>query len=229
VATRDAFLSIASHELKTPLTSLTIQTQLRRRQLDRGETASFTPANLARMLDSDARQLDRLTRLIDDMLDISRISSGKLTINPEPVNLAQLLREVIERHVDQFHRAHCLLTVSGDETVHGLWDRFRIEQVVTNLLTNALKYGAGKPVEASVRYEQGKAILEIADQGIGIAPADHERIFRQFERAVSAGEASGLGLGLYIVKQITDLHQGSVQVQSELGKGSRFVVTLPAS
>ncbi|MGZ3654275.1 MAG: sensor histidine kinase [Bdellovibrionota bacterium] len=227
VASRDAFLSIASHELKTPLTSLTIQAQLRRRQLDRGQFDSFSPFNLIRMVESDARQLDRLNRLIDDMLDISRIASGKLTVNFEPVNLTQLLREAADRQVDQFGKAGCELTISGDEHAVGLWDRFRIEQVITNLLTNAMKYGAGCPVHASVRVEGANAILEVADHGIGIAAADQERIFRQFERAVGPGEASGLGLGLYIVKQILELHRGSISVESELGKGSRFIVSLP--
>jgi len=227
VASRDAFLSIASHELKTPLTSLTIQTQLRRRQLDRGRFESFSPFNLIRMVESDARQLDRLNRLIDDMLDISRIASGKLTVNFEPVNLTHLLREAADRQVDQFGKAGCELTVSGDEHAVGLWDRFRIEQVITNLLTNAMKYGAGRPVHASVRIVGANAILEVADHGIGIAPADQERIFRQFERAVGPSEVSGLGLGLYIVKQILDLHHGSVWVESELGKGSKFFVSLP--
>jgi signal transduction histidine kinase len=225
VAARDAFLSIASHELKTPLTSLTIQTQLRRRQLGRGQT--FTTEALMKMAEGDARQLDRLTRLIDDMLDISRIASGKLTINPEPVNLSQLVREVAERGSDQAARAGSSITVSGDTDVSGSWDRFRIEQVVTNLFTNAVKYGAGKPVQAVVRSVDGMASLEVIDQGIGIAPADQERIFRQFERAVGPSEVSGLGLGLYIVNQILELHGGSIRVESQAGQGSKFVVLLP--
>lgn len=225
VAARDAFLSIASHELKTPLTSLTIQTQLRRRQLGRGQT--FTPEALLKMADGDARQLARLTRLIDDMLDISRIASGKLTINREHVNLSHVVREVAERSADQATRAGSPLLVSGDADVSGSWDRFRIEQVVTNLFTNAVKYGAGKPVQAIVRASGGAATLEVIDQGIGIAPADQERIFRQFERAVGPSEASGLGLGLYIVKQILDLHGGTIRVQSEPGYGSKFTVSLP--
>jgi PAS domain S-box-containing protein len=225
VAARDAFLSIASHELKTPLTSLTIQTQLRQRQLGRGQT--FTTAALLKMAEGDARQLDRLTRLIDDMLDISRIASGKLTINPEQVNLAQLVREVAERGADQAARAGSSFTVSGNAEVVGLWDRFRIEQVVTNLFTNAVKYGGGKPVQAVVRASNGAAFLEVIDHGIGIAQADQERIFRQFERAVGPSEVSGLGLGLYIVKQILDLHGGEILVESEPGHGSRFVVKLP--
>lgn len=228
VSSRDAFLSVASHELKTPLTSLVIQTQMRRRHIDRENYAVFTPEKLLQMVESDARQLDRLTRLIDDMLDISRINSGKLTVTPEPVNLCQLVREVADRHAEQYNAAGCPLSFSGEEHVVGLWDRFRIEQVVTNLLTNALKYGAGKPVEITVREQGREALLEVRDHGIGIAPEDQERIFRQFERAVGASEVTGLGLGLYIVKQILDLHGGTIRVTSKPGAGSRFTVTLPA-
>ena len=227
VAARDAFLSIASHELKTPLTSLMIQTQLRQRQLRRGQLSAFTPEALLKMAEGDARQLARLTRLIDDMLDISRIASGKLTIHRETVNLSQLVREVAERGVDQAVRAGSTIAVSGDDQVSGSWDRFRIEQVVTNLFTNAVKYGAGKPVRAVVRASAGRAILEVTDQGIGIALADQDRIFRQFERAVGPNEVSGLGLGLYIVKQILELHGGTIRVESEYDRGSKFVVSLP--
>lgn len=227
VASRDVFLSIASHELKTPLTSLTIQAQMRRRQLDRGNVAQFSPDRVRQMVESDARQLDRLNRLIDDMLDISRINTGKLAIHPEPVNLLQLAREVADRHADQYAKAGCEISVRGDDHVIGLWDRFRIEQVVTNLLSNALKYGAGRPVEILVRDHGREASLEVQDHGIGIAPEDRDRIFRQFERAGGASEVSGLGLGLYIVHQILELHGGSVRVESTVGRGSRFIVTLP--
>jgi PAS domain S-box-containing protein len=229
IAARDAFLSIASHELKTPLTSLTLQAQMRRRQLDRENFAAFTPAKLVRMVEGDARQLDRLNRLIDDMLDISRIRAGKLAIHPEPVNLLQLVREIADRHAEQFARAGAALEVGGEDGVTGLWDRFRIEQVVTNLLSNALKYGGGKPVRVSVRAVGSEALLEVRDEGIGVAPADQERIFRQFERAVGPAEVSGLGLGLFIVKQILQLQGGTIRLESAPGKGSCFTVSLPAT
>jgi PAS domain S-box-containing protein len=227
ISSRDAFLSVASHELKTPLTTLTLQAQLRRRQLDHEKFDAFAPDKLLRMVENDARQLDRLNRLIDDMLDISRINSGRLSVTPEPVNLLQLANEVAERQSDQFSRAGSTLSVTGDDGVVGMWDKFRIEQVVTNLLSNALKYGGGKPVRVAVGEAGGVATLSVADEGIGIAPKDQERIFRQFERAVTPSEVSGLGLGLYIVRQILELHHGSIRVESIPGSGARFIVSLP--
>src|SRR5262249_14799863 len=150
-------------------------------------------------------------------------------IQPEPVNLGQLVREVAERHAEQYSKAGSLLTVETDDGVIGVWDRFRIEQVVTNLLTNAVKYGAGRPVEVTVTERGREALLEVRDHGIGIEPRDQERIFRQFERAVGKTGPSGLGLGLFIVKQILELHGGSIRLTSEAGQGSRFVVSLPAT
>ncbi len=227
VQIRDEFMSIASHELKTPLTSMTLQAQLRRRNLQKEKPAAFTPERLAKMFDSDEKQLERITHLIDDMLDISRISSGKLSMNFAPFDLCVLVSDLVERSSEQFVAAGCPIEVEVCQPVIGNWDRFRIEQVVMNLLTNAMRYGAGKPILVQVTAAPAGAQLIVRDHGRGIAVENHERIFQRFERAVLGSEISGLGLGLYIVKQILDAHHGSIRVESELGQGASFVVELP--
>ena len=224
---RDEFMSIASHELKTPLTSLKLQAQLRKRILEKGDPSAFTSERLTKMFDADEKQLDQITHLIDDMLDITRISSGKLSINLEQFDLCELVRDLVERSSEQFVAAGCPVDIEDCLPVIGNWDRFRIEQVVTNLLTNAMRYGAGKRVLIQVNASKDEARIVVRDHGRGIAKENHERIFQRFERAVSGSEISGLGLGLYIVSQILEAHHGSIRVESELGQGATFVVALP--
>ncbi|MDP2341741.1 MAG: ATP-binding protein [Deltaproteobacteria bacterium] len=229
IRARDDFLSIASHELKTPLTSLRLQVQMRERALAGGHASIFAPESLARMVSSDVRQIDRLTRLVDDILDVSRISSGRfaLTIG-EPVDLTTVVREVLERSSAALAAAACDTTLQAPSSpVLGRWDRARVEQVVLNLLTNSMKYGRGRPIRCTVAAVDGRAIFSIRDEGMGIAPSDHERIFQIFERAVSANEVSGLGLGLYIARRIVEAHGGTIGVVSALGQGSTFTVELP--
>ena len=229
VQIRDEFVSIASHELKTPLTSLMLQAQVRKRFLERGDPIAFTPAKLAKMFDADERQLIKITHLIDDMLDISRINSGKLSITLERFDLCELVRELIDRYSELFLAAGCLVTCEFCEDSFGYWDRFRIEQVVTNLLTNAIRYGAGKPILVQVQFALNKTLIIVRDNGRGIASENQDRIFQRYERAGSKTDISGLGLGLYIVSQILEAHRGSIQVKSELGHGATFTVELPLS
>jgi len=226
VQIRDEFMSIASHELKTPLTSLKLKAQLRKRSLLKGDSSQFTPERLTKMFDDDENQIERIAHLIDDMLDISRISTGKLSINLEQLDLCELVRDVVERSSEQFVAAGCPVDIDVCQSIIGNWDRFRIEQVVMNLLTNAMRYGAGKSIQVQVTASPNGAHLFVRDQGRGIAVENHERIFQKFERAVGS-EIRGLGLGLYIVKQILDAHHGSIRVESELGQGATFVVELP--
>lgn len=229
VRARDEFLSIASHELKTPLTSLKLQTQVRGVMLSRKEMNFFNEERLKKMVETDTRQLDRLIRLVDDMLDISRARTGKLPLRPEPLCLGKLVQEIVERHASQIQDKKVSVKTEIHEEIIGNWDSFRIEQVITNLLTNALKYGRQLPVTIVVRRSGKEALVEVSDQGIGILPESRERIFERFERAISANEISGLGLGLFIARQIVEMHHGSIEVQSELGKGSKFTVRLPLS
>ncbi|HXH29823.1 MAG TPA: PAS domain S-box protein [Bacteriovoracaceae bacterium] len=227
VIVRDEFMSIASHELKTPLTSMMLQVQMRKHKLKKDDASAFTMEKLTKMMDADEQQFKRLVHLIDDILDNSRITSGKLSMNMARFDLCTLVQEVVERFCDQAVGGDSKIQIDRCESTMGIWDRFRIEQVVTNLITNALRYGAGKPIWIQVSVAGDKAKLIVRDEGLGIAEENQERIFQRFERAASGSEVSGLGLGLYIVRQILDAHKGSIQVKSKLGEGSTFIVELP--
>jgi signal transduction histidine kinase len=167
--------------------------------------------------------------LVSELLDLSRVTAGRLDIQWEEVDLASVAREVAHRFEEELRLARCELTLRADTPVTGLWDRFRLDQVAANLLSNAIKYGRGKPIEIKVETDESgdTALLTVRDQGIGIAPDNLDRIFVRFERAVSARNYSGLGLGLYIVHRVLDALGGSIRVTSELGKGATFVVELP--
>lgn len=227
VRMRDDFMSIVSHELKTPLNTLILEVQLRKLQLSRNNLEAFSEERLRNMVDKDERQIQSLIRLIDDMLDVSRIRTGKLSIRPSRTDLAQLVGNVVESFAAQMEACGCELRLERNEPIAGVWDAFRIEQVLANLLTNAMRYGAGKPVQVSVTSCTEGACIEVRDHGIGISPKSLERIFCQFERAEGSEGSAGLGLGLFIADQIVRAHNGRIQVQSEEGQGSQFRVLLP--
>jgi len=223
---RDEFLSIASHELKTPLTPLQLQLDSLGATLRNSELKSD---KLNRRLETANRQTRRLAKLVENLLDVSRISAGRLSLERERFDLSAVTAEVAERFGPDAAAAGCRVTVHADRAVLGDWDRLRLEQVVTNLLSNAIKYGAGKPIDIHVRQDGGTARLTVADQGIGISPEDSARIFGRFERAVPLRHYGGMGLGLYIARQIVDAHGGSIVVSSAPGRGSTFTVVLPLS
>ncbi|HKQ31341.1 MAG TPA: PAS domain-containing sensor histidine kinase [Burkholderiales bacterium] len=223
---RDEFISIASHELKTPLTSIKLQTEIIKRNLARQGPQALTPERIVRLVDQTDKQVERLSRLVDDMLDASRIGSGRLSLQFEPVALAALARETIDDLADYIEAAGCSMIEEFDAEVVGRWDRHRIEQVIINLLTNACRYGAGKPVAVRVFSDGTDAVLEVQDQGIGIAEDDQARIFERFERA-SSSVHGGFGIGLYILREVVHAHAGNVSVESAPGKGAIFRVRLP--
>lgn len=226
IRARDEFLSIASHELKTPLTSIKLQTQLISKNLHNG---NYDVERMNRMLNQTDQSVNRITRLVDDMLDISRFSMGKMTLQKEFFQMEEMVKDVIERLQQMLDEAGCSITFKVLQPASGNWDKFRIEQVVTNLLTNATRYSPGQPIVVTLSAENNLAVISFKDSGRGIDPADHERIFQRFERADSAHETRAMGLGLYIVKQILQMHGGDIKVKSEIGKGSEFIVTLPTS
>ncbi len=227
LAARSEFMSIASHELKTPLTSLKLQTQSMRRSFERGKKEAFSPENVGKMVTNNEKQVGRLIRLVDDMLDFSKIESGKLSMTREWADVSEIVRDVYEQLEEQLSVNGCPSRLICGPPATAWVDRFRIEQVVTNFLTNASRYGNGSPVVVKVEPIGDKVVVSVSDQGRGIAPESLERVFNRFERAVSANEISGLGLGLYISREIIVSHQGRIWVQSELGVGSTFFFELP--
>jgi PAS domain S-box-containing protein len=235
VRERDEFLSIASHELRTPVTALQLQLQLFQRYADRAGVV--LPREMHEKVEALERQIRRIALLVNELLDLSRLRLGKLELRREELDLAELAREIIanlQSEID-LSGSRVDLQVMGTAgaagaagTVTGAWDRLRLGQVLTNLLVNAVKFGQGKPISVTVERDgAGRALLEVRDQGIGIAPEHQARVFGRFERAVSAEHFGGLGLGLYIARQIVEAHGGEIRVESTPGDGSTFRVELP--
>jgi PAS domain S-box-containing protein len=224
VRLRDEFLSIASHELRTPLTALQIQLQSMQGAL--APQSALGPARWRHKLEVAGRQTTRLARLIDDLLDVSRISAGRLRLERERVDLAELAREVVARQASLAQLDGCRVELDCDRPVWGLWDGSRLEQVLTNVVSNAIKYGDSKPVVVSVRAIGARAEVRVSDGGGGIRPEDLQRIFERFERA-SSTNYGGLGLGLFISRQIVEAHGGTIDAHSTPGEGSTFVIRLP--
>lgn len=218
VQMRDDFLSIASHELNTPLTPLLVRLQRLQRSLPSGEGGAQ-----GEKVDLAIAQVRRLTRLVDNLLDVTRVSASRFDLRPERLDLVELTQAVVAQQESP------LISVRGEGAVVGEWDRLRIEQILTNLLSNAVKYGGEQPIDVWIRCEDERALVSVRDQGIGIAPADQERIFRRFERAVPVLSYGGLGLGLFIARQLAAAHHGSLSVASQLGEGATFTLSLPLS
>ncbi|MGG2398510.1 ATP-binding protein [Pseudomonas sp. SH1-B] len=227
VQMRDVFMSIASHELRTPLNGLILDVQLRKLRLEQGREDAFTPDKLREMVTRDERQIRSLSRLIDDMLDVSRIRTGKLSVRPQPGDLGVLAGNVVESMAAQFANSGSQIELHVQGPAPVMMDEFRIEQVLANLLTNALRYGGGKPVSVQVTVEADVVRAEVRDQGLGISEEDQRRVFEQFERVSDSGVAQGLGLGLFISEQIVQAHGGRIELNSRPGEGSCFSVVLP--
>ncbi|PRB50871.1 hybrid sensor histidine kinase/response regulator [Pseudomonas sp. MYb2] len=227
VRMRDDFMSIVAHEVRTPLNGLILETQLRKMHLARDNAAAFTLDKMHAMVDRDERQIKSLIRLIEDMLDVSRIRTGKLSIRPSRFDLVQLVSNLLQNFAAQIEAAETDVSFTAPAPVEGHWDEFRIEQVVTNLLTNALRYGGRSPIQVRVYREGDEARVEVQDRGIGISQENQKRIFQQFERVSAKTVVAGLGLGLFISEQIVAAHGGSIVVESEINEGALFRVCLP--
>jgi PAS domain S-box-containing protein len=221
VRLRDEFLSIAAHELNTPLASLHLQLQGLLR------LGSELDPRVARKAGRALRSSLRLGELVADLLDSSQLATRHLELRREPFALADAVRQVADRLREPAAAAGCVLTVSIDDEAPGVWDRLRVEQVVTNLLANAVKYAAATPIRLRVGREAGEAVLSVEDRGPGIPEEALTRIFGRFERAVPVHHYGGLGLGLYVSREIVSAHGGSIAAQNLPGGGARFTVRLP--
>jgi signal transduction histidine kinase len=226
VRLRDEFMVVASHELNTPAAALMLSLRglhmsIRRKPIE--ERVVDEVADIAE------RQGVRLTRLIGELLDATSFECGGVALDPRMVDLAALVKGGVARAAGDLERAGCAVSVEAPESIAGLWDRERIEQVLASLLSNAAKFGAGKPIEIHVEGGRDRARFSVVDHGIGIDPAQQARIFDRFARGVSAEHYGGLGLGLYICRHIVEAHCGSIVVESRPGHGATFTVELPCA
>jgi PAS domain S-box-containing protein len=216
VRLRDEFLVIASHELKTPLAALQLQ-------LDSLGVIADLPERAVKQIGRAARSGARLVALIDTLLDVARVTAGRVVLTRERFEIGAAVHEV----VDRFGAEAIQIVIREKGRVEGSWDRLRVEQIITNLIGNAVKYGAGKPIEIKIASDGRVVSVTVTDHGPGIAEEDQGRIFSKFERAVPEQHFGGLGLGLYIGRQLAEAHGGSIEVESKLGTGATFTLRLP--
>ena len=227
VSARDEFLSIASHELKTPLTALRLQAEGVLRAARRASGRVLDDATVIERIQSVAHNAERLTNLIERLLDVTRIGAGPLRLSRDRIDLVALVTRVVDELADTFRAARCEVSVIGPAHVEGYWDPDRLATVIINLLTNAAKYGANKPIRIELD-ESGETVrMHVIDRGIGISHEHQQRIFGRFERAVPERHFGGFGVGLWLANKIVDAHGGSISVRSNAGEGSTFTVTIP--
>jgi signal transduction histidine kinase len=223
IEARNEFIAIAAHELRTPLTAL----NLRMRSLDALLHRERASKEAREKVHAASRQLGRLAQLVERLLDVGRITTGRLELHREPVDVNELVEQVVESFAEEASRAGSALRIKADARLTAWWDRGRVEQALANLLANALKFGMGHPIQVLISQQGSWVRIAVEDQGIGIAPEALERIFERFERAVSSRRYGGLGLGLFLTRRIAESHGGTIHVESTPGKGATFVMQLP--
>jgi PAS domain S-box-containing protein len=219
LASRDEFIAVAAHELRNPLNVLTLLWRI----LDRRPSLSGTSEG--NLLEKSRAQLARLSSLVDRLMDVTRIRAGTFDLYREKVQLNTIIREVANRFA--IAESAPAISLELEPHIEGIWDRLRLDQVLTNLVSNAVKYGGQKPIVINASVNDDHAVIAVRDEGIGIAPENLERIFERFERAEGRSYRAGLGMGLWITAQIVRAHGGTVFAESELGNGSTFTVRLP--
>ncbi len=224
---RDEFLSIASHELKTPLTSMLLKLQSVLHNIRNVSLANFSVENLLKMLETAEQQTQRLSRMINDLLNVSLITTGKLNLELAEADLTEIVKEVTSEFSEKLEKSGYELRLDTDGPLIARVDKLRIEQVLTNLLSNAIKYGNGKPIGVKVARSNSHAKIIVKDHGIGIEHDKNGKIFELFERVVPNNGYKGLGVGLYIVNQIIKAHHGTIKVDSTPTIGSTFTIELP--
>jgi PAS domain S-box-containing protein len=222
VRLRDEFLAIASHELRTPLSTLVLRLGLLERHAENGDLPQVQ-SSVKRATD----QTERMRRLVDRLLDVSQLASGRLKLELETGDLGEIVQEAIGRFSEDASNAQCELRLTAAKGVHARVDKFRLDEAVGNVISNAIKYGAGKPINVELKAKDGKAMIAVQDRGIGIPVEDLSRIFGRFERTTISHNYGGLGLGLYIANQVIEQHGGSIRAESRSGGGARIVIELP--
>jgi len=224
---RDEFLSIGAHELRTPLTSLRLQVELTQRTATKLEPADPVRTELEGRLDVLRRQLTRMEVLVTELLDVARLNSGRMELHPEPLDVAEVAREVIARFGPEVEQQGLALSLHGPQVLTAHMDRLRLEAVLTNLISNAVRYGNGKPVQVELRERGSRVELLVIDQGLGITPEEQGRLFQPFSRLMSGRTMGGLGLGLWIVRNVVEAMGGGISLDSQRHRGSRFKISLP--
>jgi signal transduction histidine kinase len=228
IKARDEFLAIVSHELKTPLSTMLLQIQLVLHNVRNVSLANFSVDNLLKMLDNAERQSQRLSRMIGDLLNVSLITTGRIDLERHPMDLVEITKTTLDNFSEKLKKDGYTVDLQVEsDPIEGNWDKIRIEQVLTNLLTNAIKYGSQKPLTIILSKNRTHAILTVADQGIGIPEEKRDLIFARFARAVPSQKYDGLGVGLFITNQIVTAHGGQIKVHSKPNKGSKFTIELP--
>lgn len=225
---KDEFISICSHELKTPITSMKLQFQLAQRMMEENNELVFQKDNIAKRITMTLKQIEKMSKLIEDMLDVVKIPLGKLEQEKKPIEMNAFTEEIFAHFNEQLQvlGIHCSFK-KLDKDVYVLGDLYRLEQALSNLVTNAIKYGDGKPIHIALEASKDEVLLSVKDEGKGIASEDLGKIFMRYTRLESKNMASGLGLGLYITKNIVEGHGGTITVESKPGHGSTFMIKLP--
>jgi two-component system OmpR family sensor kinase len=225
VEARDAFLAVAAHELRNPITPLVGQVDL---LLAGVKSRKYSIEQVEKHLERIQHILSRYVRRASVLLDVSRMTTDKLLLYPEPCDLATLLRDLVDEFAEIARRTGTAVTLAVPESLPGTWDPVALEQIIDNLLSNALKYGGQTPVELSAEVQGGQVLIQVRDYGPGIAPAARARVFERFERAIAQGEQQGgFGIGLWVVAQHVKMMAGSITIDDPPGGGARFTVTLP--
>lgn len=224
--TRDEFLSITSHDIRGLLQALRLTLDV---QLLRAQDRNFEREAMVRAIQRSVGDVQQMSRLVEDLLDRSQLQAGKLTLHLEEVDLVALVQETVQRASNEAKASGAAIELDAPEPVNGRFDRIRVDQIVANLLSNAMKYGGRKPIAITVRRSGDSATITVTDQGPGIAEAHQRQVFDRFERGAAAERSGSYGLGLWIVRELARLHGGEVTLESASAKGTSFTVTLPLS
>lgn len=223
VAARDEFIAVAAHELRNPMTPIVGQVQLLLSRARREQVS----ASLISGLEMLETAVDHYVRRATTLLEITRLNAEKIQLQPTGFDLCELVHECVRKYEQMAARAGTRLHCSAEQPVLGTWDRLATEQVLDNLVSNAIRYGDGKPVNVDLAADEHRVSLRVVDQGIGISASDQAKIFERFEQGSSAPRSGGFGIGLWLSKKLAQAQGGELQVESELGQGSTFIVSLP--